>query len=88
MATQHGPFDAPKRIDPSELMDPANQTRGNRWSIVLKSPDSQGDVIAKYETHAPIEVPSEAGTFIVLEVPDESELSDGTYPYSETSGYQ
>lgn len=87
MATKHGPYTTPVRIDPRELMDPANQTRGNRWSIVVMAPDEQGAVIGKHETHAPILIP-DVGDVIVLEVPDVAKMSDGTYPYDVTAGYQ
>lgn len=68
------PQTAPKKIDPD-----------SQW-FVIRSPDNQGAIVGKYDTNAPVVVPEEAGSFVVVELPDQQSLSN--YAYDHEKGFQ
>lgn len=68
------PQSAPAKIDPD-----------SKW-FVIRSPDSGGDIVGKYETNAPTVIPEDVGEFIVVELPDKQSLDN--YAYNPTKGYQ
>jgi hypothetical protein len=63
---------APKTVDP------------NAKQFVIE--DSNGNVVAKYDTNAPIRVPESVGEFEVIELTNSDRLD--TYDYNSSEGYQ
>ena len=54
--------------------------------FIIRSPDSNGNIVGKYETNAPVKIPETVGDFVVVELSDKQELE--SYTYDHVNGHQ